>query len=136
MTIHQNYKGILGLIAFCAVIASAYGYYMYNKPVAGLENQKPDYSITPQKLLQDFQTSEETANSNYLNKVIELKGVIAKVEGQNITLEVGDGFAQVICEMKEGASLDNVSKGQKVNVKGLCTGYLMDVILVNCNITP
>ena len=132
----QKYKRILIFITLSVFTLCTLGYYMYHKPVAGLEHRKPDYSLTPQELLLEFQSNEETANGKYLNKIIELTGVIAEVEEKNITLEVEGEFSQVICEIKTETSLYNLSKGQKVIIKGLCTGYLMDVILVNCNITP
>lgn len=135
MTMIQKNVGTLCMIALCAVGVSVYGYYMYNKPVEGLEFKKADYNLSPLELVKEFQNDEETANLKFLNKVIKVTGMIASIEEEHITLEVEGAFAQVICEMKLASALKNLSKGQEITIKGLCTGYLMDVVLVNCNIS-
>jgi hypothetical protein len=38
----------------------------------------------------------------------------------------------VICEFEAGALKDIPSQGDNIRVRGICTGMLMDVVLVRC----
>lgn len=112
---------------------------MYNKPHINVAKTAPDISsITSQTLLNDFLSDENQANSKYLEQIIQVTGVISKLEtakgGGIVTLRDEDSFGSVMCHLspEETEKMESLKKGQSVTVKGICTGYLMDVILVKC----
>ena len=77
------------------------------------------------------------SNELYLNKVISVSGkiqnVLADTSGVAITLQTSSGLFGVTCKMDEtNLDVSHYSEGQTVKIKGLCTGYLMDVILIRC----
>ena len=38
----------------------------------------------------------------------------------------------VSCEMQDTSGTENIKAGDSVTIKGVCTGVLMDVVLVRC----
>ena len=99
-----------------------------------------DISLTADKIMDDFFSDESKANKRYLDKIIEVSGIISelkvvKVKGI-ITLKTTQDFGNVLCHLSEDTSQDiqTLSEGQRITLKGVCTGYLMDVILVKSEI--
>ena len=125
---------LLGLVgAFVA-------YKMYNKPHVSVANSKSEISLTADKILNDFSLDEKLSNLKYLGKIIEVKGVISEINIEKekgiITLETNDDFGSILCHLSEETTkrMSVLQEGQVITVKGICTGYLMDVILVKCEI--
>ena len=113
-------------------------YTMYHKPHITVAKKPVDIAITANILFADFSSDETKANTKYLNKIIAVKGKVANVEfnGEKaaISLQTEDDFGSVVCylvqdEFKKSAE---IKEGQEVILKGICTGFLMDVILVKC----
>ena len=120
------------------IVAIGAGYYMYNKPVESLDNKKADVSVTADQLVADYEADEKTANDKYLGKVVQVSGKVTEVsaeEGKNkIHFETSNPMALVITELDEGNSAEGISAGQEATVKGLCSGYLSDVIIVRSTV--
>tara|TARA_B110000285_G_scaffold130873_1_gene147037 strand:+ start:217 stop:633 length:417 start_codon:yes stop_codon:yes gene_type:complete len=134
MTAKKIIFGILLLFFFGAII----GYKIYNKPHVNVAQEKAAISSTASVLLEAFSTDETAANLKYLGRIIQVKGVISKVEIVNkkgsITLETEALFGSVLCTLtpEESLSIKELKIGQEILLKGICTGFLMDVVLVKC----
>jgi tRNA_anti-like len=107
-------------------------YKMYNKPHRNVEETK-GMSVTAVQLITDYETNEADANSKYLDKVLEVAGEITEVSKNQkaetvITLK-GSVMGGIICTL-EAPSLTDAKPGASVTIKGICTGYLTDVVLV------
>jgi hypothetical protein len=50
-----------------------------------------------------------------------------------VILETGDPLAGIVCSF-ESAAPPAIVVGDTVRVKGVCTGMLMDVVLVRCTL--
>lgn len=115
-----------------ATLAVATAVYLYNKPVEGIGSMKTDMRISSMSLLEDYEADEQKANSNYLDKVLEVTGSVSKVETKDditsVYLETANPISNVIIQLEETDT--NVADGDEVIVKGVCTGYLMDVVLI------
>ena len=134
MTAKKIIFGILLLFFFGAII----GYKIYNKPHVNVAQEKAAISSTASVLLEAFSTDETAANLKYLGRIIQVKGVISKVEIVNkkgsISLETEALFGSVLCTLtpEESLSIKELKIGQEILLKGICTGFLMDVVLVKC----
>lgn len=130
-------KVLIPLLAI-ALIAGAVGFYMYNKPVENLNNKKAEVTVTAEALLADYESNEQSANEKYLGKVVEVSGKVAEIttgEGKNkIHLETANPISVIIAELDEGNTTEGLAIGEQGTVKGLCSGYLSDVILVRSTI--
>ncbi len=133
----MNMKKIGWTLLALVSIAGLIFYYLYSKPVDSLENVKPSATLTADSIFQLFEQNEMKSNDLYLNKVISVSGkiqnVLADTSGVAITLQTSSGLFGVTCKMDEtDLDVSQYSEGQTVKIKGLCTGYLMDVILIRC----
>ena len=125
-------KKIFYAILILALIGGSIGYYMYSKPLASIESMNTEHKLTSEELLQLYEEDEESANAKYLDKVIEVTGIVNKAEKNNgttsIYLSTLSDFSNVIFQLEEDDP--SIKKGDEVTMKGICTGYLMDVVLV------
>lgn len=134
-------RKILIVVILLIVAVVAIGMYLYFKPVASLKNQKPDIEVSAEKIFSDFSTNEENANSVYFNKTINVGGVVSQIQNNNdasitLFLATTDAMGSVTCKMEkqENERIKKLVPGEVVSVNGKCTGYLMDVVLVNCSL--
>lgn len=132
-------KAYLKYILLLAVLAIGVGVYMYNKPHQNIKKAKADFKLEATELFSQFEADEASANEKYLDKLIQVSGIVTDTAideaGQvSITLDAGNSMFGIICK------LDDLTKhkrttfqpGEKINLKGVCTGMLMDVVLVRC----
>jgi len=131
-------RRLIMFLLLLGMVAAGIGYYIINKPVASLENKKPDVEVTATKLITDYETDEKVADQNYLGKIVEVSGKVAEIsveEGKTkIQLETENPISMIICELEEGNEAGSVKVGDEVKIKGMCTGYLSDVIIVQASL--
>lgn len=121
------FAGILIVLISCTLV-----YYMFNKSPTKIDRMATDFQLTAETLLLSFEDDETIANDTYLDKVIEVTGKVAKAVTENgkttIYLDTGNDLSQIICQLERNDS--SIKEGDYVAIKGICTGYLMDVVLV------
>lgn len=114
---------------------------LYNKPFIDIKKSSPELEITAQEILNDYQEDENSANEKYVDNLILIKGEIADISFDNgisiITLKDNNGFSSIICHMLPEANLNvlKLKKNNQVMIKGICTGYLLDIMMVRCLLT-
>jgi hypothetical protein len=126
-------KKLLIVAGITVVLGIAYSLYQWYKPHRDVKDETA-IEVTAQALFDAYGKNEQEANTLYLDKAIVVKGEVASVktnqEGKTVVvLKTSDPMFGVQCTMKEAASLQ---PGQQVALKGICTGYLMDVVLIDC----
>lgn len=136
----MNKKNIIIAILVLGIIGLFVAYKIYNKPHINVSKAKSDLTLTADTIINDFSSDENVANSKYLEKIIEVKGTISEVKNEKgkgiVTLKTNDDFGSVICHLSADATknISSLKEGQTITLKGICTGYLMDVILVKCEL--
>lgn len=85
-------------------------------------------------LFKAFELNEREANERYLNKIITVSGKISEVSRNQdgkviILLDADNPMFGVNCTLEQPA--EHLEKGQMIKVKGICTGYLSDVVVVD-----
>lgn len=133
----------LKYVLLLALVGAAVGYYLWNKPHQNMEKAAADISIEASELFAAFDTDETAANKEYLDKVIQISGTVRSSsyneEGDvKVTLDSRDEMFGVICELDELSEHERTrfDPGEKITMKGKCTGKLMDVVLVRCVEVP
>lgn len=128
-------KAVIIISVLVAAAIIGYGFYMFNKKTPSLENTTPDYTLTADELYQDFSTDEVNALEKYEGKVLEVTGTVLTITETDslsyIVLNAEDAlFGAVNCSFNE---LGKIPKNEDtIVVKGICQGYLTNVILNNC----
>lgn len=111
---------------------------LYNKPHLDIDKSTADLIITAQDVLDDYQKDENAANNKYVDNIIEIKGVVSNISTSDgnsiITFKGPNGISSIMCHMSPEQNLNvlKLKKDSQITIKGLCTGYLLDVIMVRC----
>jgi len=128
-------KIIIGiLITFIIVIFL--GIKQYNKPHIDVSKTAANYKLSTNELIKEFIIDENIADKKFANKIVEINGTILEISttnGKGIVTLAGNE-ANVICQLneKENKKIMQLKKDQNIIIKGQCSGYLMDIMLVNC----
>lgn len=131
---------LLRYIAIAVVLVVLIGFlvanYFFNKPSARVVEGDADYKINANQLYSEFEGNEEKANEKYLNKIIAVRGKVTDIsepDSLGFTVTLGtDGMFGVSCEVADREKAGFINIDDSITVKGLCTGKLMDVVLVKC----
>lgn len=132
-------KKYLKFFLLLVAIGGAFGYYTYHKPHQNMNKAAAQIQLSATQLFSDYEVDEATANKKYLDKIMEVSGKIKEVSTDDkgmttLTLESGNDMFGIICQMDNLTKHNrtNFKEGEKINLKGICTGVLMDVVLVRC----
>ena len=130
-------KFLLAILAL-ALLGGSIAYYLYNKPVASIEKKKPDVEVSANALLSAYENDENAAGLQYNEKIIQVTGTISEVINEGtvtkVFLESDNPMSGIICEMEEGQDVESLKTGDEVIIKGRCTGFLSDVVLVQSSL--
>lgn len=128
---------ILGICILIGVLLVSFMFIkMYNKPHKDIANAQPEFVVSVTELVEEFQKDELEANQKYLDNVLQVEGVVADISTNNgksvLTLRQEGSSTQVICTLdaSENKKVLQLKEGQQVTVKGVCTGFLWDIMLV------
>jgi tRNA_anti-like len=127
-------KWILLSIIVIGTTGGIVAYKMWTKPHRNVEETRA-LTVTATKLATAYESNEPEANSDYLDKVLAVIGEINEIsknqKGQTVITLKGTDMGGIICTL-ESAMPATTKTGATVVVRGICTGYLTDVVLVRC----
>jgi len=135
-------KGNKTLIFFGILIillAGAFIVYLtiFQSSESSVEKTAVDIKISAEELVNSFESDEQEANARYLDKVLQVNGNIESISEDDmyisITLKKPEAISGVICSFDK-STLENTGfqTGNNITVKGICAGYLIDVVLTKC----
>jgi hypothetical protein len=135
----KNFKIIIGLF-LVTVLGLLVSLYYYNKPHVDVRASEATYMLTAQNLIDEYRENEIESNKKYSEIVIQVKGKVFEIsilKGNSVITLKDEGLeSSIICHMlpEDNKRALQFKKGDEINVKGICTGYLMDVIMVRCTL--
>ncbi len=106
----------------------------------GIESLEPHFSIASEDLVELYSDNEKKADNLYTNKIVEVYGTVKEISYLNdrktIILAGNSESSNIICDLNENQlnKLNQLKNNQTVYIKGICKGYLKDVILLDCYI--
>ncbi len=129
-------KGLLILLPIL-LLSIGFGYYQYSLPMPKVEDLTTDYEFEAEQLYQFYSANEQEANTQLLDKLILVTGTVKDLVADGNQLSVileGNDLGGVVCEIDHRliAQTKLPQIGLDVQLKGVCTGLLLDVILVDC----
>lgn len=130
----KGLKITLLLFLIITVTGGFVGYKMWTKPHRNVESAKA-VTVTATQIAIAYESNEATANNLYLDKVLEVSGEVASIatnqKGEPVITLKGSDMSGVICTLA-GTAPATLNAGAPLLVKGICTGFLTDVVLVRC----
>lgn len=119
--------------------AGVYFYKEYNRKPANISNVEPDASVSASALVEIYESDEAKANHQFLGKTLQVTGAIAEINNQqdtlvNVLIGESNSMHKVSCllDNRYTALVRNYRVGQQIIIRGVCTGYLMDVEMNRC----
>jgi hypothetical protein len=130
-------KIALSVVVIIAITAILVSLIFYFKKHTDLSKANPDFVLTATALQKEFEADETAASSKYINKILELSGeigYIARTDSNtlNISLKTDNEISSVICTFSAVKGPVDPIAGDEITLRGICSGYLMDVLLNNC----
>lgn len=134
-------------ILTAAILAGIYFFREYNRTNQNLQSVEADITIAAVELLKSYQQNDSLANKKFLGKVIRVEGKVKAVDhtAGNISFDDAESNAIIRCVIDSSIKNDlkNITAGNIIRVKGLCTGFNKDdtgllgdeVILNRCVLT-
>jgi hypothetical protein len=124
-------KTTLIVVAVFIVAVVSYALYIWNKPARDV-SKETGIRITAMAIFDSFTNNEQVANQSFLSKAIEVTGKVADVKknqaGKTVVyLESSDPIYGVNCTFKDDPGA--IAKGTTITFKGVCTGFLSDVVI-------
>ena len=128
--------------AFTAIVLCflVYGYLQFQRPAQNDVSENEVFqSLSTAEILALFETDENSASALLVEKTIEVSGIIKEVNyvnDQHTILLRTEHFTRnfVMCDMSPLRSEDalRLKVGDTITLKGVCKGFLLDVIMLNC----
>ena len=132
-------KKIIIILLVLGVVGAFFGYTQYNKTHESLESVKADQTMDAAGIYASYENDETSANEKFNGKVVEVSGIIQSVSTDEsgllkVTLDSENDFGGVICQMnkEKGYTESDFDEGSKVTLRGDCTGFLLDVVMIRC----
>jgi hypothetical protein len=128
---HKKYKFTIIVLLVLLIGGSAAAYFMWNKPHRNVLNEK-GLELSASQIVKEFQDNEATANTKFLDKAIQVTGIVTEVKSNQegnttVLLASDDPFTGVLCTFKQKE--DGLTSGTSATIKGICSGMLSDVRL-------
>lgn len=124
---------IFNLLAVLIGAAIFFIYAKWNKAPESIENAE-SVKINAAELFRAFAENEQLATQTYNGKVLEITGIVSSTatnqEGKTIVqLQSHDPLFGINCTMEKE---EMIKEGETVTLKGVCSGFTTDVILIRC----
>lgn len=108
---------IIILVFFVAAGTLLYGYYGFlYKGVRDVSAEVSAFTVTAKGLSDEYSANAANANAKYLNKTIELNGIVTDVKDSLVILN-----HKVVCGFD--TALGNPGIDKKIKIKGRCIGF-------------
>jgi hypothetical protein len=121
------------LLAVLIGTAILFIYTKWNKTLESIDKVDA-VQINATDLFREFSENEQQATQTYNGKVLEITGIVSSIatnqEGKTIVqLQTNDPLFGINCTMEKE---EMIKEGETVTIKGICSGFTTDVILIRC----
>jgi hypothetical protein len=134
----KKFRVFLAAALFTAVMVGLYGYSEFNRSLPDTHYMKPAFRLEATSFIRQFETDESKANAKYIDRTISVHGIAHAIQSTDTTATVflndGHSGSSVVCQFgrESHEEIKDLEKGAPVTIKGICSGYLMDVVMVRC----
>ena len=132
-------RNILLVVITIIVLTAIYGILLYNKPHRKIGDEVIASKVKAEQIFKEYTEDEGKANDVYLDKVIQVEGKIKEIKKDQenntvLILDSGDEMFGINCTLdkSQAEKAKKLQQGAMIKLKGLCTGMLMDVVLIKC----
>ena len=133
-------RTIIAVAATVALVGGVFAWREYAREKPDTRTLEAEETISAKDLFSAFVADEQAATARFVGtteQVVQVNGTIRAIEHPdpaltNVLLETEDPLGAVVCEFPKAAVPSFWRAGDAVSIKGICTGSLIDVVLVRC----
>ena len=111
-------KIIIGILLLVLIASAGIYFYMY-KEHRDIANEESAFAITVSELSQQYTSGIDATNKKYLDKTIEVKGIITAIDATNHSVVVDEKLSAVF----KDSILPALSIQKSIKIKGRFIGY-------------
>ena len=121
-----------GIIVIAVIGAGSYAYYEFNRENRDLKSVRPDIATSSSELMKKFTADLKLSDSLYKNKVVEITGVITRIDSTELPVVVFFGeknsMSSIQCSMdpEHHESYRSVIVGNTTRLKGMYIGAISE----------
>lgn len=119
------------IILVIAIVVSIFGYNYIYQDHRDIESEQAEFTMTSSEINQLFSENSTSAEQKFLNKTIEVSGLITDINSNDITID-----DSVFCQFSNNLET-SLDKNENIKIKGRVIGYddlLEQVKLDQCTI--
>jgi uncharacterized protein (DUF2141 family) len=122
--------GLIGLVAAAAVI-----WYVFTVTFEDTADQKAAYTVSADNLIKEFIANDSLANKKYTEQIVVVNGIVSETEVADTTVNIKfidtttGSYAIFAFQQQHIASAKTLKAGDKVSIKGSCSGGAFSEIL-------
>ncbi len=131
-------KRRLLLLVLAMAIITIGSFVIFNQPVKDTARVTTKGSFTSTEFLEKLATENGEKLAPYIEQAIEVEGIINEINIRNgkKSIFITDNRIKgtILCELqkKQNTDISALKVGEKIKIKGIYKGYLLDAILLNC----
>lgn len=113
------------VILLIIVVGGWYAYKMYQQKTPDVVDKRADVTTTAMDLINAFNKDTTAARKQYVDKIIEVTGMVKKADTSAIVLGNPDSESSIVCGV-DRRHIDDYKKikvGSSATLQGNCVGY-------------
>lgn len=137
----KTWQKIVAAALVLLLIAGGIYWYIATDTFSDTSARKAEYSINVADFLQEYKDSSATANQKYTEKIIEITGIVTATEPADSTINIkmadttGSSYVIFAFQDQHLDEAKSIKVGDKVSIKGSCSGGIYSSILESWAIT-
>lgn len=133
--VKSRIKKIIVAIAIIVVAVIGVAWYLFTKKFEDTNTQKSIYTVNALDLINEFKKNDSIANKKYAEKIMTVNGIVTAIEKADTTLNIKlsdtatGSYVIFAFQQQNQYEVKNVKEGDKVSIKGSCSGGAYSEIL-------
>ena len=133
-----NRKKLKSIILAVIIVTLAFAggtWYVFTQKFTDTTKEKADYTINAFDLINEFKKNDSLANKKYAEKIITVTGLVTEVEAADTTINIkmadttSGSYAIFAFQQQNLTEAKTIKEGDKVSIKGSCSGGVYSQIL-------
>lgn len=135
MSLKPTVKKIIITAITIFIIVCCSVWYVFTVKFTDTVKEKADYAVNALDLIDEFKKNDSLANKKYVEKIIAVTGVVTEIEmaDSTVNIKLADtttgSYAIFAFQQQHLAEAKNIKEGDKVTIKGSCSGGTYSQIL-------
>ncbi len=125
------------MVAFLILMVLGGGavWYIFNVEFADTKAIKADHIVNALDLIHEFEKNDSLSNKKYAEKIMVVNGIVSEVEAADTTVNIkmadttSGSYIIFAFQQQHHAEAQSIKQGDRVSIKGSCSGGAYSEIL-------